>query len=325
MLGHEGGEARADMTYSIVAHDPDTGEFGVAVATGGPAVGAMVPWVEPGVGAVATQSFTNMDLGPLALARLREGHPAPVALRALIEADPSREVRQIGVVDVTGTSAAFTGRDCVAEAGHVLGSGVSAQANMVERADTWLAMQVAFSASSGDLADRMLQALRVAEREGGDIRGTRSAALVVSPGAPASRPWVRRFDLRVDLSANPLDDLTDLLRGARAFEAFDAAFEANRADDVATVLDRTTEAYALEPGDARIGFWHAMALLANGHPEEARPVLVEALEMEPRMAEFARRYVEAGHGGPLTAVLDEVGNAPLAAPLRPTGRRQRRR
>lgn len=311
------------MTYSIVAHDPESGEFGVAVATGGPAVGAMVPWVEPGVGAVATQSFTNMDLGPLALARLREGSPAPVALRELIEADPSREVRQIGIVDVAGTSAAYTGRDCVAAAGHVSGSGMSAQANMVERADTWLAMQVAYGAATGDLADRMLEALRAAEREGGDIRGTRSAALVVAPGAPAAKPWVRRFDLRVDLSADPLDDLAALLRGARAFEAFDAAFEANRAGDLATVLDRTTEAYALEPDDARIAFWHSMALLANGHPDEARPVLAGALLSEPRMAEFARRYVEAGHGGPLTAVLDEVGNAPLAAALRPTGRRQR--
>jgi uncharacterized Ntn-hydrolase superfamily protein len=304
------------MTYSIVALDPDTGEFGVAVATGGPAVGAMVPWAEPGVGAVATQSFTNVDLGPLVLDRLRAGLPAPVALRELVEADPSREVRQIGVVDASGGSAGFTGRDCVAEAGHVSGSHLSAQANMVEQAGVWLAMQVAFERAQGDLAERLLEALRAAEREGGDIRGTRSAALLVCPGAPSARPWVRRFDLRVDLSTRPLDDLADLLRGARAFEAFDAAFEANRAGDLATVLDRTSEAYALEPEDARIGFWHAMALLANGHPEEARPVLAEALDLEPRMAEFARRYVEAGHGGPLTSVLEEVGNAPLSADLR---------
>ena len=299
------------MTYSIVAHDPDTGEFGVAVATGGPAVGASVPWVEPGVGAVATQSFTNQDLGPLALARMREGQGAPAALRELLAADPGRESRQIGLVDISGMAAAHTGLDCVPEASHVTASGLSVQANMVERPDIPLAMQVAFNAAEGDLADRLLAALFAAEREGGDVRGTRSAALLVAPGAPASKPWVRRFDLRIDLSARPLSDLAELLRGGRAFEAFDAAFEANRAGDLAAVLDRTTDAYALEPNDARIAFWHAMALLANGHPEEARPVLLAALEAEPRMTEFARRYVATGHGGPLTSVLTEVGHTPI--------------
>jgi uncharacterized Ntn-hydrolase superfamily protein len=292
------------VTYSIVAHDPETGEFGVAVATGGPSVGAMVPWVEPGVGAVATQSFTNMDLGPLALERLRRGEPAPHALRALIEADPSREVRQIGLVDVSGAAAAFTGRDCVAFAGHVAGSGLSAQANMVERADIWLAMQVAYAGAAGELADRLLAALHAAERDGGDIRGIRSAALIVAPGAPATKPWVRRYDMRVDLSPQPLEELAQLLRVSRAFEAFDAGFDANKAGDLATTLERMAEAHELAPEDPRISFWYAMALLANGRAADAAPKFTAALRSEPRMLEFARRYLDAGHGAALVPTVE---------------------
>lgn len=292
------------MTYSIVAHDPETGEFGVAVATGGPSVGAMVPWVEPGVGAVATQSFTNMDLGPLALERLRRGEPAPVALRELMAADPSREVRQIGLVDSTGTAAAYTGRDCVPYAGHVSGSGLSAQANMVEQADVWLAMQVAFETTEGELADRLLEALNAAERKGGDMRGARSAALLVAPGAPAAKPWIRRYDMRVDLSPKPLEELAELLRVSRAFEAFDAAFDAGKAGDLEAMLERTTDAYSLAPDDPRISFWHAMALLANGRPAEAEPMLGAALRAEPRMLEFARRYLDAGHGAALAPTVE---------------------
>lgn len=292
------------MTYSIVAHDPETGEFGVAVATGGPSVGAMVPWVEPGVGAVATQSFTNMDLGPLALERLRRGEPAPVALRELMAADPSREVRQIGLVDSTGTAAAYTGLDCVPYAGHVSGSGLSAQANMVEQADVWLAMQVAFETTEGELADRLLEALNAAERKGGDMRGARSAALLVAPGAPAAKPWIRRYDMRVDLSPKPLEELAELLRVSRAFEAFDAAFDAGKAGDLEAMLERTTDAYSLAPDDPRISFWHAMALLANGRPAEAEPMLGAALRAEPRMLEFARRYLDAGHGAALAPTVE---------------------
>ncbi|MGD8485634.1 MAG: DUF1028 domain-containing protein [Chloroflexota bacterium] len=307
------------MTYSIVALDPETGELGIAVATGGPAVGAMVPWVEPGVGAVATQSFTNVDLGPLALARLRAGLPAPVALRELMEADPSREVRQLGVVDLAGASAAHTGRDCVAEAGHVSGSHLSAQANMVERPDVWLAMQVAFSGAEGDLADRLVEALRAAEREGGDIRGTRSAALLVAPGAPATKPWVHRFDLRVDSSPQPLEELGRLLRLGRAYEAFDAAMDANKAGELGLALERITTAHELAPEEPKLAFWLAMALATSGRSGEAGPVLEDALRLEPRLAEFGHRYADAGHGSVMTATLRALPRTSAAGPARADG------
>lgn len=313
MLNDHDGTAFNQMTYSIVALDPDSREFGIAVATSGPRVGAMVPWVEPGVGAVATQSFTNVDLGPLTLERLRAGQPAPVALRDLVAADPSREVRQIGVVDVAGTAAAFTGRDCVAYAGHVSVSHVSAQGNMVERADTWLAMEVAYRTAAGDLADRLVTALWAAEREGGDIRGARSAALLVAPGSPGAKPWVRRFDLRIDDSAQPLEDLAELLRIARAYEAFDAAMDANKAGQLDLALDRIAAAHELAPDDAKIAFWHAIAMAWSGRPEEARPLLDAALRMEPRLAEFGHRYADAGHGAVMEPALRAVQRPPRRA------------
>jgi len=294
------------MTYSIVALDPDTGEVGVAVGTCWPGAGATVPWVEPGVGAVATQSFTNVDLGPTSLALLRGGRPAPGALREVLADDPDRDARQIGLVDATGRSAAHTGRRCVAEAGSVCAPGVSIQANTMERADVWQSMLDTFLGASGDLADRLMVTLRAADRDGGDIRGGQSAALLIAPGSPAAQPWARRFDLRIDDSPQPLEELARLLQVARAYEALEAALDANASGDLEMALSETSVAHQLAPGDAQVAFWHAMALFASGRPDEARPVLEAALRTEPGLAEFGNRFAGAGHGGPLATALRSV-------------------
>jgi uncharacterized Ntn-hydrolase superfamily protein len=300
------------MTYSIVAFDGDTGEIGVAVQTRWPAVGATVPWVEPGVGAVATQSFTNVDLGPQGLALLREGKPAPVALRELVAGDAGRNVRQIGLVDATGRSAAHTGSDCVAEAGHVCETDVCVQGNMLERAGAWHAMLDAFRGTSGDLADRLLAALRAGERSGGDIRGCQSAALLVAPGSPGAEPWVRRFDLRIDDAPRPLEELARLLRVARAYEALRAAIAAIAAGDLEIALEATTAAHQLVPEDAQVTYRHAMVLLANGKTSEARPLLEAALRSEPRLAEFGHRFADAGHGAQIAHALRSVSRPTVA-------------
>ena len=294
------------MTYSIVALDRDSGEMGVAVQTCWPGVGATVPVLEPGVGAVATQSFTNVDAGHDMMALLREGLTAPAALRQVMADDPGRDLRQVGLVDAAGHSAAHTGSRCVAEAGDVCEPGVSIQANTLERAGIPLTMLDAFRGADGDLADRLLAALRAAQRDGGDIRGSQSAALSIAPGSPAAQAWDRRFDLRVDVCPRPLDELARLLRIARAYEALDAALEADGAADLGRALAGTTAAYDLAPEDAQIAFWHAMVLSANGRQDESRRVLDAALESERRLAEFGRRYAEAGHGGPLSEALASV-------------------
>ncbi len=199
-------------TYSIVARDPVTGQLGVAVQTHQMCVGAAVPWAQPGVGAIATQSSTNRSFGPLGLAMLREGLPAPRVLDALIATDAQARSRQVGVVDRLGRVAAWTGEDCIPEASHLLGEGFSVQANMMTHSTVVPAMAEVFVDAQGDLAQRMVVALCAAQAEGGDIRGMQSAALVVVPGDPETAVYVRDYDLRVDEHTDPVEELGRLVR-----------------------------------------------------------------------------------------------------------------
>ncbi len=299
------------MTYSIVALDAETGELGVAVQTRWPNVGQTVPWAEPGVGAVATQSFSEKSYGPLGLARMRAGATAPEALEALLADDAEREVRQVGMVDASGRSAAFTGSRCVFAAGHVTDDGLSIQANMMERPTVWPAMASAYRSASGPLADRLMGALRAAEAEGGDVRGRQSAALLVVPGeGPA---WKTRYDLRVEDDRAPLDEMDRLLRLARAHEAFDRSEPLAAAGDMAGAAAAMDEAHALAPDDDQITLWAAIMLGGAGRMDEARRLFAEARGVEPRGGEHLRRFLAAGHlpaqVGPLLDALERLDQA----------------
>jgi uncharacterized Ntn-hydrolase superfamily protein len=280
------------MTYSIVARDPATGELGVAAQSRWFNVGGSVVWAEPGVGAVATQSFSEVSYGPLGLARMRDGIAAPEALSMLRADDSGREVRQVGMVDASGRSAAFTGRDCVAEAGHLTFDDVSVQANMMERRTVWPAMADAYRATDGPLADRLLSALRAAEAEGGDVRGRQSAAILIVPAAGPS--WSTVHDLCVEDHPSPLDELTRLLSVARAYEAFGRGNEAAMAGDLRAAAAAMDEARALAPDDAQITLWTAVVLGGVGRLDEARVLFAEAQHAEPRSAEHIRRFIAAG-------------------------------
>ncbi len=301
------------MTYSIVARDPATGELGVAVQTRWFNVGETVPWAEPGVGAVATQSFAEKSYGPLGLARMRDGASAPDALEALLGDDADREVRQVGMVDGSGRSAAFTGARCVAAAGHLTFENLSVQANMMERPTVWPAMAEAYHSTQGHLADRLLAALRGAEAEGGDVRGRQAAALLV---VPASGPaWATRYDLRVEDHRAPLDELARLLRLARAYEAFDRSEEPMMAGDLPAAAAAMDEAHALAPDDDQITLWAALSMAGAGRMAEARQLFAEARRVEPRAGEHLRRFLAAGHLPPgLGRVLEalESGAEPPA-------------
>ena len=288
------------MTYSIVARDPATGRFGIAIQTCWPFVGAGCPWVESGVGAVVTQSFTEVAHGPNGLGRLRGGEPPADALAGMLADDPGAAVRQVGIVDAAGRAAAHTGHRCVEAAGHATADGVSVQANMMERASVWPAMLASYQATEGDFVDRLVAALQAAEAEGGDIRGRQAAVLVVS-GAPGDPPWKREIDIRVDDHPTPLVELERLVRLHRGYAALDRAEEMGRAGDVAAAGEASEEATRLAPGDDQVMVWRAIGMAAAGLIEPARTLLDAATMANPRWPEFVLRFAASGAQPELSA------------------------
>jgi uncharacterized Ntn-hydrolase superfamily protein len=291
------------MTYSILARDPATGELGVAVQSRWPMVGAAVPWLEAGVGAVATQAATNRALGPLVLERLRQGRSANEALADALATDPDAEVRQLAVVDAVGRAAVHTGERCLVEAGHATAPNVSAQGNMLAEPGMPAAMLQAFTTGGGDLASRLLGALRAAEEAGGDVRGRQSAALVLASGEAEAAAWEYRFDLRVDDARDPLGELERLLGVARAFEHLQAALQLARAGALAEALAGTSAAHELAPYDGQLAFWHGVVLLACGQAEAGRSLLRRTLRAEPGLVAYATRSAQAEPGSALAASL----------------------
>ncbi|MBI3449769.1 MAG: DUF1028 domain-containing protein [Acidobacteria bacterium] len=280
LRAEESSFARPVHTFSIVARDEATGEMGVAVQSHWFSVGAVVPWAEPGVGAVATQSFVEASYGPLGLALMKEGKSAPEALAALLAKDEHQDVRQVAMVDASGKVAAHTGSHCIAAAGHKTGAGFSAQANLMADASVWPAMAEAFERSKGDLAERMLAALEAAQKAGGDIRGRQSAALLVVGPKRSASPWKDRlFDLRVDDHPDPIVELRRLVGLARAYRvenAGDDAVTENRAEDALKLYSQAEE---LVPGSDEFVFWHAVALVSMKRVDESIPVFARCFRM----------------------------------------------
>ena len=195
-------------TYSLVACDLARGEWGVAVQSKFLAVGAGVPWAEPEAGALATQALANLRYGPDGMALLREGASAVEVVRRLTEADEGRDERQLGVVDGNGQAATYTGSACLDWAGGVTGEGYAAQGNILVSQETVTALAETFGASSGALAERLLEALAAAQQAGGDRRGQQSAALLVvrKDGGYMGTSDVL-VDLRVDDHEAPIEEL----------------------------------------------------------------------------------------------------------------------
>jgi uncharacterized Ntn-hydrolase superfamily protein len=203
-------------TYSIVAYDPHTKEWGVAVQSKFFGVGSVVPWAKAGVGAIATQAQANVRYGPHGLQLLEEGKTARQTLQELTHDDASREVRQVGIVDAKGRAAAHTGTNCNAWAGHIVGTNFTVQGNILAGEAVVKEMARAFEEARtnqvGELADWMLAALEAAERAGGDTRGRQSASmLVVRQGGGISRANDRYIDIRVEDHKEPIEELGRLL------------------------------------------------------------------------------------------------------------------
>jgi uncharacterized Ntn-hydrolase superfamily protein len=196
-------------TYSIVACDLEAGQWGVAVQSKFLAVGSVVPWAEPQVGAIATQSYANPRYGPDGLALLREGRSAEETIQALTAADGDRALRQVGVVDGAGRAATFTGAECHDWAGGRTGQGYAAQGNILVSAATVDALAVTFEQNAQlELAERLLECLAAAQAAGGDRRGQQSASLlVVEKDAGYAKLSDTVVDLRVDDHERPIPEL----------------------------------------------------------------------------------------------------------------------
>jgi uncharacterized Ntn-hydrolase superfamily protein len=275
------------VTYSIVARDPATGELGVAVQSHWFSVGSTVPWAEPAVGAVATQSMAEPSYGPSALDLLREGATAGDALATLVHSDAGQALRQVAVVDAQGRVAAHTGRRCVQFAGHEIGRGFVCAANMMRLEGVPHAMGRAFATAMGDLAERLLAALDAAEAAGGDVRGRQSAAMIVVRAR--DEQWDRSLDLRVEDSAFPLVELRRLLRLRQAYNL------AERADEL-TALDRRDEAALLyrrsmemAPENAELRFWGGLALVQLNERLAGLEAIQSAIEQNEGLGELLNR------------------------------------
>jgi uncharacterized Ntn-hydrolase superfamily protein len=280
------------VTYSIVARDAKTGEFGVAVQSHYFQVGPTVPWALSGVGAVATQSRVNVSYGPLGLEYLRAGYTAAQALKALTSGDSQPEIRQCAIVDAAGNVAAHTGSKCIAAAGHQLGDGFSCQANLMERDTVWAAMAEAFTSTNAPLAERMMAALDAAEAEGGDIRGKQSAAMLVVSGKPTGRSWEdRTIDLRVEDAAEPLPELRRLLRIKRAVQTVAEADRLALAGDKPGAAKKRREGLELAPEMIELRFWTGLTMAEAGDIDGAITLIADVVHTDPRWLETMRRLV----------------------------------
>lgn len=203
------------MTFSIVARGAQGDRWGVAVASKFLAAGAVVPGVQPPLGAIATQALANLRFIPDGFALLGEGTEAAAALDQLVSADDGRAQRQAGIVDVLGRAATFTGEACLPWAGGVTGEGYAIQGNILTGPDVVSAMEAAFASSDASmpLAQRLHAALLAGDRAGGDSRGRQSAAIIVGGvGAGYGGGSDIEVDLRVDDHPDPVVELGRLLK-----------------------------------------------------------------------------------------------------------------
>lgn len=284
---------RPVATYSIVARDSTTGQLGVAVQSHWFSVGPIVPWAEPGVGAVATQSLVDPAYGPLGLNLMRMGRTAPEALKALVSTDEGADVRQVAMVDAKGNVAAHTGKRAIFAAGHQLGAQYSVQANIMEKPTVWAAMGAAYESAEGDLTERLLAALEAAEAEGGDLRGRQSATILVVSSKNTHEPWVDRlFDLRVEDHPNPVAELRRLVTLQRAYLKLYEGDEWVVKGDIEKALAAYRQALEIVPDEATNGeaaFWVGVTLADTGDPEQSIPYLARAYQQDKRWAELLPR------------------------------------
>jgi len=292
------------MTYSIVARDPETGRFGVAVQSHFLGVGPVVPWLEAGVGAIATQASVNISYGPIGLEMLRARRTAAEVVASLTAGDERSAIRQLGVVDAEGRAAAHTGAECILACGHRVGNGFTVQGNLLERDTCWPAMADAYEsalARGEPFVERLLLAMEAAEREGGDVRGRQSAAIMVVDAAVRPAPHRYRLlngrlmDLRIEDHPNPVPELRRIVTLQLAYDLLDDEGEA------AATGTPTAERYAasrrLAPEAYELVFWRGVELAADGDVEAGRRELQVAFAADARWRTTLEHLAAGGREG----------------------------
>ncbi|HEU4363354.1 MAG TPA: DUF1028 domain-containing protein [Mycobacterium sp.] len=294
------------MTFSLLAREPSTGQLGVASQSHYFGVGSAVIWAEAGVGVVATQAFVDRSYGPRGLALMRAGRPAGDALSLLLGEDPDRELRQVAYLDSSGGLGIHSGRGCVAAAGVAVGEQVVALGNTLASEQVLGAMLLGYQQADGDLAHRLTAGLGSAERAGGDIRGSQSAALRVVDGEQTDAPWNGvGCDLRVDDHADPVGELAHLVDLNRAFEmisrvVFDTRGPLLGAPNSASDAKFLAAAAALADAGGVLNdnpeatFWSAVLHGRWGRMGDAQRLFAEAARLNPRLPLLLQRLSDTG-------------------------------
>lgn len=287
------GEVRTS-TFSIVAMDTLTGEYGVGVASRVLDVGYIVPWGEPGTGAVATQAQTNALFGPEGLEILRTGATAVETVDSLLANDPEREVRQLGVVDSYGGSASFTGSGTIDWAGSVTGPGYAIQGNILTGPEVVWEMERAYLEESGSLGHRLLAALLAGDAAGGDSRGRQSAAMVVyrvDGGYQGSSDLL--VDIRVADSQDPLGDLERVFTKWCMWFVFPVYIDAGypETEYALDIMDDYLASGELDAQDLNGLAWELAT--RQLYPEKAVEMALMAIEMEPEDANIMDTVAES--------------------------------
>jgi uncharacterized Ntn-hydrolase superfamily protein len=267
------------MTYSIVARDRETGEFGVAVQSHYFSVGPVVPWARPGVGAVATQAMVEVSYGPRGIELMASGVPAPDVLAQLLADDDGAASRQVAMVDAAGRVAAHTGSSTIPSAGHIVGDQVSCQGNIMATERVWPAMLEAYEASSGPLYRRLLAALDAAEAEGGDVRGRQSVAVLVVPAE--GEAWESLLELRVEDHPEPLVELRRLIDIHEAYALANQGDELITAGNYDEAATKFQQALALSPGNHELMFWAGLSAVHGGELDGGLALVRAAIAIQP--------------------------------------------
>jgi uncharacterized Ntn-hydrolase superfamily protein len=281
-------------TYSIVALDEATGEMGVAVQSHWFSVGSLVIYGEAEVGVVATQSLVNPAYGPKGLALMKQGLKPQQALEALLANDEGQAYRQVAMLNKEGLTATHTGKLCIEEAGHKRGKNYSVQANMMLKSTVVDAMARAFENSSGDLEDRLMAALKAAEREQGDIRGKQSAAILIVNAKATGNSWQdTKMELRVEDSDNPLEELERLIKVHKAYDFMNKGDIAMENGDSKTAEDMYLNAQQMFPENLEMQYWYAINLLNNNDIDKALPILKSIFETNNNWRTLTSRLVRS--------------------------------